>query len=833
MHVENELEPLKAQIRPHLEEFIEEQGIEVNRAGMMRCLHPMHGDSTPSMKLLKDLNSEMVYCYGCGAHGDIFTVNEWLHDVPSHGAGFIRENLYGLADKYSIPYTEIEFSEEQLEVFDRIRVNKAVCTLLNATTEDGEPSNWTLGHATSRGWKEDVCKTLDIRTVLDYDRFIRDLSRATSIDPLELKEKYDIRGQMFGPECITIPIYDHLNQPVAFTARWLKWSSKEKRPKYSNSHNSVAFQKSKVLYGMHLTRKHRGKRLDVFEGNGSYITALGAGHRSSVAIMSSDLSEDQVNLIQKMGFTHVNLCLDADATGIKKTDKMMESLSGREGLRVTCTKLPDGYDPDDYILEHDLSSYYQLGTTSAFEFMLTKHISEAREGDTPGFIAKMIKVIMNTPNRIERGQQIKSLAEITKVPEEDIRDEMKRLMDLSVDKIKKDLTQGVHYAKDTDELLTIIDRTRRSVEETSGSRNEKQNLSDMESLESFEDMVSTMRTREPGIQGWQTGFSLLDDRLSGIKKPLGKDEAGHEIPMAGTLFGLGGASQHGKSTVLLNLTLNMALLNEDISVLYWALDDSRELLYERIIAMHSGVPWDVVTKREMPTPEQSRLIDESVEKISTLIASGRFVVKDQTNGRSIPMLQRWIENSYKEHNRPICVVIDSFHKISTTTDQASLAEAAKAKAHSEELKSLYKTHNCTIICSLEVNKAATRGVEPDMLNITETRKIEFDFDIVGMVFNHYFDTDGDSNLVIMDGDIPKPVIKVNIRKSKQGGTGPIYFVLDPRTFRLKAYSLNDIKRLTETEEVKTQELPGARLVPPDQGELAPVRSDSVMEPWKS
>tara|TARA_R100000951_G_scaffold80197_1_gene68054 strand:+ start:1 stop:942 length:942 start_codon:yes stop_codon:yes gene_type:complete len=312
-------------------------------------------------------------------------------------------------------------------------------------------------------------------------------------------------------------------------------------------------------------------------------------------------------------------------------------------------------------------------------------------------------------------------------------------------------------------------------------------------------------------------------RLSGIRKPMGLDDEGNMIPQPGVMMGFGGAPQHGKSTVLLNVCFNMARLNNDISVLYWVLDDSRERTYERLIAMDSGVCWEAVTKRIDPTPEEVQRIEDSAENIEELIATGKIVLKDQTNGRSIPMLQRWVEQSYKEHNRPICVVIDSFHKISSTAGQSNMQESAKAKAHSEELKSLYKTHNLTILASLEVNKAATPGLEPGMINITETRKVEFDFDVVAMVFNHYHDTDGNSDLMIVDGDRVKPIIKVNIRKSKEGGTGPVYFALDTRTFRLNAYSADDIRKLTNTEE--EEEAP--------RKEAKATTASASLEPWNN
>lgn len=55
---------------------LERYGIRVNRAGFIVC--PFHQEKTPSMKIYKD----SYYCFGCGAHGDIFSFVMQYENVP-------------------------------------------------------------------------------------------------------------------------------------------------------------------------------------------------------------------------------------------------------------------------------------------------------------------------------------------------------------------------------------------------------------------------------------------------------------------------------------------------------------------------------------------------------------------------------------------------------------------------------------------------------------------------------------------------------------------------------------------------------------------------------
>ena len=48
-------------------EVVQRYGLKMNRAGFIRC--PFHTEKTASCKIYSD----SYHCYGCGAHGDIFS----------------------------------------------------------------------------------------------------------------------------------------------------------------------------------------------------------------------------------------------------------------------------------------------------------------------------------------------------------------------------------------------------------------------------------------------------------------------------------------------------------------------------------------------------------------------------------------------------------------------------------------------------------------------------------------------------------------------------------------------------------------------------------------
>lgn len=64
-------------------EILSRYGMKPNRAGFICC--PFHNDKTPSMKVYVD----SYHCFGCGAHGDIFSFVMEYEGIPFREA-FIR-----------------------------------------------------------------------------------------------------------------------------------------------------------------------------------------------------------------------------------------------------------------------------------------------------------------------------------------------------------------------------------------------------------------------------------------------------------------------------------------------------------------------------------------------------------------------------------------------------------------------------------------------------------------------------------------------------------------------------------------------------------------------
>ncbi len=163
---------------------------------------------------------------------------------------------------------------------------------------------------------------------------------------------------------LMIPIRNVDGRVVGFGARTLE---KEGIPKYLNSPQTALFNKSHLLYGLDLARRHirEARQVVIVEGYMDVMQGWQQGYRNMVAQMGTALTEPQLQLLKRFTKRFV-LALDADAAGAKATlrgvqvaretlDHKLEVRFDARGLvrhearlqaDIRVVTLPPGNDPD-------------------------------------------------------------------------------------------------------------------------------------------------------------------------------------------------------------------------------------------------------------------------------------------------------------------------------------------------------------------------------------------------------------------------------------------------------------------------------------------------------
>ena len=152
------------------------------------------------------------------------------------------------------------------------------------------------------------------------------------------------RDKFFGR--IVFPIANYMGNTVAFTGRGL---TDAQQPKYLNSPASRIFDKSSILYALHLAKQLIMKTGEVVivEGQMDTVALHQAGVENVVGISGTALTKEHILLLRR--FTRVvYLALDADDAGIKATFSSIANLLNSD-IEIRIILIPNGKDPDEFV----------------------------------------------------------------------------------------------------------------------------------------------------------------------------------------------------------------------------------------------------------------------------------------------------------------------------------------------------------------------------------------------------------------------------------------------------------------------------------------------------
>jgi len=349
---ENFLEELKARVRPS---DVVGRHVKLKRQGReFAGLSPFTNEKTPSFFVNDEKG--FYHCFSSGKHGDAIS---FLMEVE--GLSF-PEAVEALATMAGM---EMPQADPQAEA--RAARNKETVSWMERAQEffektlyrpDGEAAREYLK---GRALSKTAAKAFGMGFAPDNFSALKDELIAQGARPEQLIEA----GLLVEPEDrsrdpwdrfrdrIMFPIHDTRGRLVAFGGRAM---AKDAKAKYLNSPETPIFQKSKLLYNYHRARKafaeqnNTARGLIVAEGYMDVIALARAGFRHSVAPMGTALTEDQLDLLWRVGPEPI-LCFDGDKAGVRAAFRSIERALPmlRPGQSLRFAMLPEGQDPDDLI----------------------------------------------------------------------------------------------------------------------------------------------------------------------------------------------------------------------------------------------------------------------------------------------------------------------------------------------------------------------------------------------------------------------------------------------------------------------------------------------------
>jgi DNA primase len=338
-------------------------------------LCPFHAEKTPSFTVSEE--KQIFHCFGCGQGGNVFTFVMLYHNLS------FPEAVRFLAQKYGIdiPFGHMSPGQKrQLEEKERLyKINREASDHFKGMLLESPLGRPAMEYLRKRQMTTDVID----RFWLGYapggwSNLIEHFSKKRV--PLENVEKAGLiipkRGGYYDRfrARIMFPIVDIHGRIVGFGGRTLD----ESLPKYLNSPETPIYHKSRTLYGLHVAKDHCRQTGSVFVVEGYFdLLALNChGISNVVASLGTALTREHIRILR--GYAkQVTLVFDSDEAGMKAAERVLP-LFAEENVDVRIIGLPEGKDPDSYLLEAGGSQFRLMAEQAldAMEFLMASAIKK-------------------------------------------------------------------------------------------------------------------------------------------------------------------------------------------------------------------------------------------------------------------------------------------------------------------------------------------------------------------------------------------------------------------------------------------------------------------------
>lgn len=404
--------------------------VSLKRSGATyKGLCPFHSEKTPSFHVNREKG--FFHCFGCGVGGDVFKFLELQEKM-----GF-QDAVRQLAARFGVPIPEgVEANEARVDAGEReslLKMHELAAAYFREQLASPAGSRARL-QLRDRGVTVETINRLGLGFASPSRDGLRGKLLEHGFSPAQLLRSGLAAERDNGQPIdrfrgrLMVPICRDTGSVIAFGGRATEAGQE---PKYLNSPETPIYSKSRILYGLHLT-KAAIRRLGyavLVEGYFDFAQLLQADVAPVVASCGTALTPQQAQLLRRFT-SKVILSFDPDAAGQGAASRSCELLV-TEGFDVNVAVLPGGEDPDTFVRTHGREAYGEQlkGSRPYLEFLLDRTAEEHDLGSDDGrrqFLAKMLGVAARIPNPAARDQFGDRLAHKARITEEVVRAEIRK-----------------------------------------------------------------------------------------------------------------------------------------------------------------------------------------------------------------------------------------------------------------------------------------------------------------------------------------------------------------------------------------------------------------------
>lgn len=434
------------------------QYVELKRAGRNLKGHSPWGvDKTPSFMVSPEKG--IWHDFSANKGGDIFS---FIMEVE--GISF-REALEKLASQAGVDLSKYQGNDKDLTK-KKLRAKEAL-------------SLATKFYQACLVRNREVCeyvfykRNLNRKTVAEFKIGYSPASGKALLDVLKKrgfsKNELEAAGLLnrFGSDMfrdrMMVPFIDTTGNIIGFTARVIQ----KGEPKYLNTQDTLLFNKSRFIFGLHNAKEaiRRNNFVVIVEGNMDVISSHQAGVREAVATSGTAMTEQQIKALANLT-TDIRLAYDGDEAGVRATERAI-MMAGDLGIDLTVISNYHGAKDPDELIQKDPLLWQQAVNerVPAIDWLLNKYEENLNLRSAPDirkYSDIALKLLSYIKDEVERAKYEEKVAKKIAIPVEILREKGMRLENALAQKTaskskKKPKTEVApdHIKKLEDSLLAL------------------------------------------------------------------------------------------------------------------------------------------------------------------------------------------------------------------------------------------------------------------------------------------------------------------------------------------------------------------------------------------
>lgn len=337
-------------------------------------------------------------------------------------------------------------------------------------------------------------------------------------------------------------------------------------------------------------------------------------------------------------------------------------------------------------------------------------------------------------------------------------------------KLLRDLIEASNHIgqlgyKESEDVEQLIDEAEQRIFEIAKGSIRQEFFPVRNALEEAWDRIERLHKGDGALRGVPTGFTDLDNYLSGLQKS--------------DLVILAARPSLGKTSLALNIARNVAA--SDMAVGVFSLEMSREQLVDRLIAMESGVDLWRIRTGKMRSGEYEDDFVRIRDALDTLSRTNIFI----DDSPSPTVMELRAKARRLQSQKELHLIVVDYLQLIKGHDRAE-SRVQEVSEISRSLKAMAKELNIPILAISQLS----RGVEmrpssvPKLSDLRDSGTIEQDADVVMFIYRED---------KVKENSERKNIADILIEKHRNGPTGKVelYFHEETTSFRSMAKHLQE------------------------------------------